>query len=326
MSNTFRYRFIIVALFTLLHVVGFSQNTVDSIVATYPAKFTSYQELTNRIATDFSGDEERARAAFAWIAMNVAYDLKGINNTQKVQFSYTSKEDLQAQKEAFRKKLASQVLKKKRALCEGYATLYQEICKLLNIECVIVTGIAKRFSSEIGKANLPSNHAWNAVKINKKWKLVDITWAAGSVDFAKMIFRKAYTPAYFACSPEEFAFKHYPDDLNYLFLNKAFSKEDFSLQPTVFNPFIGHGYRIISPKNGSLALKKGSDISFNITNVSSKTQISYHFSNEKYAQNIQVSQNEKGISFAIPALKKGKRELTIYFDQQAVLSYLVDIR
>lgn len=317
-------------LFLLLSFVcsptnGQSTKAVDDLISGYPAQFDSYQELASRITRDFRNEEERARAAFAWIAMNIAYDTKGINKAQKVRFSYTSEEDLQAQKAAFRKDLASKVLKKRRALCEGYATLYQEICKLLDIECVIVPGTAKRFASEIGKKDLPSNHAWNAIKIEGRWQLVDITWAAGSVDFSKMLFRKEYKSAYFSCSPEEFALKHYPDDSNYLLLKRAFSKEDFALQPAVFNAFIGHGYQIISPKKGILSVKKGSDIQFRIANVKSQTQISYHYSQAKYAQRASAKQKGTETSFIIPAPQKGRRELTIYFDNEAVLTYQLGV-
>jgi transglutaminase/protease-like cytokinesis protein 3 len=323
MKHSIKIILLLLFSFVAMQTNGQSTSKIDELISGYPVQFDSYEELTKQISKDFRTDAERARAAFAWIAMNISYDTKGINKVQKVQFTYSSEEDLKTQKAAFRKDLASQVLKKRKALCEGYATLYQEICKLLAIECVIVPGIAKRFSSEIGKRDLPSNHVWNAIKINGEWKLVDITWAAGSVDFSKMLFRKDYLPAYYDCSPEEFALKHYPDDSQYLLLDSAFSKEDFAFQPAVYNAFIGHGYQIISPKKGILTLKKGSDLQFRIVNVSPQTQISYYYSQTKYAQKAQVKQNGKETSFLIPAPQKGKKELTIYFDNEAVLTYLV---
>jgi transglutaminase/protease-like cytokinesis protein 3 len=326
MSISFRYRFIIATLFSLLHFVAYTQTKVDEIISTYPAKLNSYEELSAKIKTDFTTDEDRARAAFAWIAMNVEYKTKGVNKIQKIRFTYTSEEDLQTQKDQFRKDLALETIKSRKALCEGYATLYQEICGLLNLECVLISGTAKRFISEIGKSNLPSNHAWNAVKINGRWQLVDITWAAGSVDFAKMEFLKQYTPAYFDSDPKEFAMKHYPDNQEWLLLDTSFTREEFTLQPAIFNEFIGKGYKIISPQNGSISIRKGNEIDFSIENVPTGISIAYHFKSEKYGQVVKPIQKKNRISFLVPTHSTGNDELIIYFDKEPVLGYKVSVR
>lgn len=326
MNTTFKYRFIIVTFFSLLHFVSFSQNQIDDIVSKYPGKSNSYKELADKIKTDFTTDEDRARAAFAWIAMNVEYKTKGINKIQKIRFSYTSEEDLQAQKDQFRRELALKTITSRKALCEDYATLYQEICGLLNVECVIIPGTAKRFISEIGKSNLPSNHAWNAVKINGKWKLADITWAAGSVDYAKMEFLEEYTPAYFDSDPKEFAMKHYPDNQKWLLLDGSFTREEFTLQPAVFNEFIGKGYKIINPQNGSLSVRKGNEINFSIENVPNNIQVAYHFKSEKYGQLVKPIQKKNRINFSVSANSTGNDELIIYFDNKPVLGYKITIK
>lgn len=326
MKKVFTYRFVVVVLFSVCTFSGFSQSSVDNKIANYPTRFTSYEDLTNRIKNDFTTDEQRAKAAFAWIAQNIAYQTKGINKVQKIRFSYTSEADLQAQKEQFRRELAQKTIRSKKALCEGYATLYQEMCKLLNLECVIVPGIAKRFVSEIGNTNLPSNHAWNAVKINGKWQLVDITWAAGSVDYSNMQFIKEYTPGYFASKPEEFAMKHYPDDEKWLLLPDNFTKKEFANQPAVFNDFIGNGFEISKPKQGIINVKKGDDIRFSFRNIPANIQIAYHFKREKYGQMVKPIRKKERITFEIPTTEKGSDELIIYFNNEAVLGYRINVK
>ena len=326
MKKGFAYRFVGVVLFTLCTLSGFSQSSFDNKIANYPTRFASYEDLANRIKTDFSGEEERAKAAFAWIAQNIAYKTKGINKVQKVRFSYTTEADLKAQKEQFRRELAQKTIRGKKALCEGYATLYQEICSLMNIECVIVPGIAKRFVSEIGNSQLPSNHAWNAVKINGTWQLVDITWAAGSVDYAKMQFIKEYTPGYFASDPKEFAMKHYPDDKKWLLLKGEFSKEQFAQQPTVFNHFIGKNYKINMPNKGLLSIKKGSDIQFIFSHIPKEIQIAYHFKKDKFGQLVKPIRKKEKVTFEVPTNLRGKDELIIYFNNEAVLGYKISIK
>ncbi|MEO1486775.1 MAG: transglutaminase, partial [Bacteroidota bacterium] len=56
--------------------LGWTQNynKVDSMVLTYPTKFSSVSKLAKRINTDFSNDFEKTRAVYAWIANNVAYE------------------------------------------------------------------------------------------------------------------------------------------------------------------------------------------------------------------------------------------------------------
>lgn len=39
-------------------------------------------------------------------------------------------------------KYATTVLRKKRGICEGYATLFYELCRYKNINCQMVTGFA----------------------------------------------------------------------------------------------------------------------------------------------------------------------------------------
>ncbi|PKQ61097.1 hypothetical protein BZG02_16765 [Labilibaculum filiforme] len=319
---------ILFLLFSLICSVSNGQivKTSDVLIDNYPSKFDSYEALAEKIKTDFSTDADRAKAAFIWLAKHIKYDTKGVNQVQKIRFSYSSEEDLQAQKKQFRKNLALETLKSQKALCEGYATLYQEICLFLNIECVLIPGTAKRFVSEIGNTNLASNHAWNAVKINGKWKLVDITWAAGSVDYAKMEFMQEYTPAYFDSEPEEFAMKHYPDDEEWLLLNKKLSKEEFAFQPAVLNAFLGKGYKIIHPQNGAISSTKGKEIEFSIENITNEIQIAYHFKSEKFGQIVKPIRKKNQISFKVPTNLKGKTELIIYFDNEPVLGYKVNVK
>lgn len=51
------------------------------------------------------------------------------------------------------------------AVCVGYAVLFQQICHYYGLDCVIVSG-----STSTG------GHAWNYVKLGKKWYGVDATW------------------------------------------------------------------------------------------------------------------------------------------------------
>ena len=52
----------------------------------------------------------------------------------------------------------------KRAVCEGYSLAYKYYMNRLGIPCNVIEGVAG------------ASHAWNQIKINGKWYLVDVTW------------------------------------------------------------------------------------------------------------------------------------------------------
>ena len=60
----------------------------------------------------------------------------------------------------------------KEAVCDGIADAYKYICNCCNLECVIVDGY-------IGDLSENKYHAWNLVKVNDEWYMVDATWNLG---------------------------------------------------------------------------------------------------------------------------------------------------
>lgn len=58
----------------------------------------------------------------------------------------------------------------KESVCEGYAKSFQYLMNKLDIDNVIVIGIATNSD------NATENHAWNYVKLNEEWYAVDTTW------------------------------------------------------------------------------------------------------------------------------------------------------
>ncbi|MGQ1909689.1 transglutaminase domain-containing protein [Marinifilum sp. RC60d5] len=299
-------------------------NHLITIITEYPSDFSSTNDLVRLINKDFKNKEEKAAAAFTWIALNIAYDTKQVGKPNRVRFSYRTEEELLAKKKQYRIDLAEKSLKKKKALCESYSTLYQILCNKMNIECKIVPGTARRYVSEIGKSNLPSNHAWNAIKIHNKWLLVDVTWAAGWVDYSKMKFHKEFSPAYFASSPEEFAMKHYPDNEEWLLKQTIQNKTDFALQPIPFKAFFGKGIKLISPKKGIQNIKKGNALEFKLLNVTKETEIAYHFKSDKFGKKVKSIRKNNSLLFKIYREFKGKNELIIYFDNIPALGYKVN--
>lgn len=87
------------------------------------------------------------------------------------------------------------VLENGKAVCEGYAKLYQLVLNRIGIENIYVTGVANGSSGT-------ENHAWNMVKLDDgKWHTVDTTWD----DTA---FNDRYGWTYFGMAKNAFANTH----------------------------------------------------------------------------------------------------------------------
>jgi len=314
----------IVALFIFLissFGIQAQDSTLENIVLTYPSRFNSVDDLANKINTDFHSSEDKARAAYVWMTHHISYDIKGINKQTKVSFSYKTEDDLLAQKRAFRQELARKTLKKKKAVCEGYATLYKELCSKFNIECEIITGSSKTFISEIGHAKLPTNHSWNAIKINGRWSLVDVTWGAGSIDFSQMRFKKHYTPIYFDCEPESFLLNHFPDKSQWQLVEREMTLKEFGLQHQVFQAYWDSNIRLVAPLKGKLEYKKGDSIQFRIENLSPKSHLAYKYRNKKFGEQLTLKRVGTTCSFSIPMTPLKRNELIIYIDTKPALGF-----
>jgi hypothetical protein len=61
----------------------------------------------------------------------------------------------------------------KKATCNGYAALFYDLCRDSGIPCRIIIG-----HTDTSRDSL---HAWNIVRIGKKWYNCDPTWDAGSI-------------------------------------------------------------------------------------------------------------------------------------------------
>src|SRR5690606_36896252 len=129
---------------------GLTDAQVDARVASYP-KFTSATELSNRIKSDFSTDQNRARATFTYLATRVTYDLAEARNGSRIAYRFSSEADRIKKEFEFREKLVKKTLTSQKAVCEGYASVFVEVCRQMGIEAVIVPGTSRTHPSQIGK-------------------------------------------------------------------------------------------------------------------------------------------------------------------------------
>src|SRR5690606_15652960 len=136
-------------------------------------------------------------------------------------------------------------IKSKRGVCQGYATLYTIIADKAGLESVIVTGSSKSHPAHIGKQPGNSDHAWNAIKIGGEWKLVDVTWGAGTATGNPPKFNFKFSDKYFFTDPDVFFLNHFPDDKKWLMTNR--SEKEFADLPLYYGNYHMGGYEFVSP-------------------------------------------------------------------------------
>jgi hypothetical protein len=116
-------------------------------------------------------------------------------------------------------------------VCSGYANLFAALCKQAGVRAARVTGRARGYGSRAGQLGPESGHAWNAVRLEGKWWLLDATWGAGSVGDRQFV--KRFSEHYFLTPPERLIFTHLPGEARWQLLARPLTAEEFAAQPRV---------------------------------------------------------------------------------------------
>lgn len=179
---------------------------VDRAVKAYPNSFAAPQQLADRINRDFRTPEEKARAIFTWIASNVSYDLREYREVSKgrVAFRYSDEEDKNRKLRKYNLDLAQRTLKNKKGVCRGYAALFDVVAYLTGLDATTIPGTSKTNPTHIGRLPKTNDHVWNAVRIDGKWHMLDVTWGAGAVNTATGRFESRFNDGYFFTDPYVF--------------------------------------------------------------------------------------------------------------------------
>lgn len=146
--------------------------------------------LTAYLIEKASTDLEKTRAIYTWIITHIIYDEPAALRNKRTNHSI---ED---------------VLKRKRALCVGYAQLFREMCSLAGIPAYVINGYVRQ--SEFMRETFEEpNHSWNAARLDGRWYLFDPTWGYGTVGTDAPRYKPEADP-YFAARPERLIRTHLP--------------------------------------------------------------------------------------------------------------------
>ena len=314
--------FFILNFIVLYAAFGQKYTAVDQAILKYPKSFSSTEKLAEKIQKDFDSEYDRARAIYSWIAHNIKYDYPLFLRPQKVQgFTYSTEAEKQRKIQDLKDKLIQKTFKSQKGVCEGFTALYEHMAGLVGLKSEIITGDSKIGLSDIGRKNTFSNHAWNIVQIDKKWRLIDVTWAQGYYDNSKGRMVNEFTPIYFDTEPDYFFAKHFPDSGS--FLGNKLNKNDFLNNPLIYNKTIEGDYKIKLPESGIIAANNGDKIAFEIKNVSKSDQV-FYLNKKNQPVKIENPKEKRGsLEFQITYDKTIGEYITIFVDTNSVVSFKV---
>jgi len=222
-------------------------SSVDSHAITVRA--TSLQGLAKELTSPYNTELEKVRSIFKWITENIQYNVTALHDTADIYKGlfrpWISDIDSIVQKD-FHDRVVNKVLLEKIAICDGYARLFKSLCDEAGIQSAIITGRARWYSDPVNSPQT-DNHAWNAVRIDNKWRLLDAGWASGYLDDSLSIFIKRFSDFYFLTDPERFIVNHYPADAKWTLLNNPPAMEQFFSLPYTHPKFFSSGIVSFSP-------------------------------------------------------------------------------
>lgn len=192
-------------------------SRIDHAISTLPPA-GSVQEVARAIARYARDDWEKARGTYVWVARNIDYDVE----------SY------------FRGTIGSttgeSTLRSRKSVCSGYTTLFSEIALMLGLQVEAIVGYAKGYAYKQGGYFDKPNHAWNAVKIDGAWHLIDATWGAGFVDQGRFV--RHFTDFWFDTDPRLFLYNHFPEERTWTLLDPGMSLHDYVQAPMLESPVL----------------------------------------------------------------------------------------
>ena len=187
------------------------RREVDSLRGTNPSGWlrTVVEEI-NRVAKN---DFEKARLAHDVVAVLISYDAASYWSGSLPPQDFAS------------------VIKSCKAVCEGYAAVYQRLCDSLKLPCKTIHGYARGVGTSLANETkvTESNHAWNRVQLEGDWYLVDCTWDAGHMEGKTA--RQSYNTDWLFLRPEHFIYSHLPQRQQDQLLTTPLSPQDFAKLP-----------------------------------------------------------------------------------------------
>ncbi len=135
-------------------------DVIDKYAQSVPNSIKNdISDITHYIIKPCTTDLEKLRAIFIWIVTHISYDKAADSGTNSIAHDLDT------------------ILRYQKTICIGYAKLLQKMCQTAGLESEIISGYCHNNPTSKNITDSP-DHAWNAVKLNDEWYLLDATWSA----------------------------------------------------------------------------------------------------------------------------------------------------
>jgi len=173
----------------------------------------SLEELVSALEMVSRSDIEKARAIYRWMSANIAYDTEAFfGDSQTAAFE------------------PEEVFRAGKSVCSGYSALFHFLAKSLGLRVITIGGRAKGYGYTTGDPEIDINHDWNAVLVDRTWRLVDVTWGAGYINDDRA-FQREFSTFWFDCPPELFVLWHLPEREAWQLLDTPVSLATYLAKP-----------------------------------------------------------------------------------------------
>lgn len=291
---------------------------------------TSPAVLAAQLMSRTGNQRETVSNIFFWMATRIEYYISAPRPWQSRNelHGYQVAEDTGAPL-PITERVAIKVLHDRRTHCEGFARLFQSLCMHAGIEAVIVTGYGRTGRS----GRFRSNHAWNAVWLDNRWQLLDVTWAA---NFTSSGAEARAAELYFLADPASFALHHFPDDLRWTLFDSVSMPPELSRAPFRLRSYVKYFISDYRPGSGTLQARLGDTLRFAIR--SSDINYTHNIIPDSlweegrryiapgilYAD--PVSERGDWIYYEVPVNSLQLQWLHLMINQDAVLRYRVNVK
>jgi transglutaminase-like putative cysteine protease len=213
------------------------QTSVEAVGAYFAARITDKREL--------------AKALHDYVVHRLHYDYDALRLIEARDFASTPPQT------------ADEVFARRAGVCEGYARLLVALGNAAGIEIAYITGHIRDSERRLTVSDDPWDgsaaaalegvgHAWNAVKLDDRWFLIDATW--NDPTNRSEPSKQSYRTTYLFTPPQLFALDHFPKDPRWQLLPSPLSLGDFVRQP-LLSPSIGRfGLTLVSPKRSQVTV------------------------------------------------------------------------
>ena len=196
----------IFSLYGLSQKEYYSDKYLDSIIGEEILIKKNYKNKSlSEVAQDlkFDGSKELQYAILAkWVVNHLNYDKKS---------RYIS---------------TKSALNQKKGVCGHYSIFMDSLAKYLEFNSNYISGYVKEISND---RLLLVPHAWNAVEINKRMMMSDITWS--DRNNVKKSTNATLNRTFFLMEPKKFILTHFPDKKKFRYIKYSYRK--FKTTPVI---------------------------------------------------------------------------------------------